>query len=238
MPTKLSKGIYLLPNLFTTGTLFAGFYGVVSALSGAYENAAAAIFIAMLMDGLDGRIARMTNTQSEFGAEYDSLADMASFAFAPALIIYTYNLEMLGKLGWLVAFIYTASGALRLARFNTQASSLDKRYFQGLPSPAAAALICGMVWCFNEYTLPLTLQVTISMLITLFAGVAMVSNLRYRSFKEMRLKNKVPFVVILIAMLIIVFIALKPPLVLFSIFFLYALSGPIETVFQLKKNAV
>jgi len=151
MSDKRRRGIYLLPNLFTTAALFAGFFAIISAIQGRFEVAAVAIFIAMILDGLDGRVARMTNTQTEFGAEYDSLSDMVSFGVAPALVVYLWGLSTLGKVGWLAAFIYTAGAALRLARFNTQAVSIDKRYFQGLPSSAAVAVVFGMVWVVIEY---------------------------------------------------------------------------------------
>ena len=164
-----SRGIYLLPNLFTTAGLFAGFYAIVAAIRGDFESAAIAIFIAMVMDGLDGRIARMTNTQSDFGAEYDSLADMASFCLAPALVIYQWSLLDMGKFGWMVAFIYAACGALRLARFNTQVGNEDKRYFQGLPSPAAAACIAGWVWAGTSNNIDPSVMTAIAFPLTLHA---------------------------------------------------------------------
>ena len=234
---KRRRGIYLLPNLITTAGLFAGFYGIVAATQGKFEQAAVAIFIAMILDGLDGRVARMTNTQSEFGAEYDSLADMASFGLAPALIMFEWSLSSLvdvsftmGKLGWLAAFLYVASAALRLARFNVKASNTDKRYFQGLPSPAAAAVVVGFVWaCFDNgihgddvamFALP----------IIVFAGLMMVSNVSYYSFKDIDFHNKVPFIAMLIVVLVFVFTAIDPPIMLFSCFMLYALSGPVISI--------
>ena len=199
---KRRRGIYLLPNLFTTAGLFAGFYGIVSAMNSQFESAAIAIFVAMIMDGLDGRIARLTNTQSDFGVEYDSLADMVSFGLAPALIVYQWALSGMGKLGWLAAFIYTASTALRLARFNTQAASVDKRFFQGLPSPAAAALVAGMIWLGETQELVEVTNLTIiAFPVTVLAGILMVSNIRFYSFKEVDLKGRVPFVGILLLVL-------------------------------------
>lgn len=230
------RGIYLLPNLFTTAALFAGFYGIVAATKGQFETAAIAIYVAMLLDGLDGRVARLTNTQSDFGAEYDSLADMVSFGLAPALVMYEWILSDMGKLGWLAAFIYTAGAALRLARFNTQVGTADKRYFQGLASPAAAAIVAGMVWVGDIY-LPggPVLQYT-SLAMTLIAGLLMVSNVRYHSFKGIDLKDKVPFVAMLIVVLVFVLVTYDPPSVLFSFFLIYALSGPVMTLMQLRKH--
>ncbi|MEJ2143042.1 MAG: CDP-diacylglycerol--serine O-phosphatidyltransferase [Gammaproteobacteria bacterium] len=230
------RGIYLLPNLFTTAALFAGFYAIVAATKGNFETAAIAIYVAMLLDGLDGRVARLTNTQSDFGAEYDSLADMISFGMAPALIMYEWALSGLGRIGWLVAFIYTAGAALRLARFNTQVGIADKRYFQGLASPSAAAIVAGMVWVGDIY-LPEgpVLQYT-SLVITLLAGLLMVSNIRYHSFKGIDLKDKVPFMAMLIIVLVFVLVTYDPPSVLFSIFLIYALSGPVMTLVQLKQR--
>ncbi len=183
---KRPRGIYLLPNLFTTGCLFAGFYAIVASMNGRFEAAAIAIFIAMIMDGLDGRVARMTNTQSEFGAEYDSLADMVSFGLAPSLVMFQWALSDLGKLGWLAAFVYTAGTALRLARFNTQVGIADKRYFQGLPSPAAAAVITGLVWVGHDYQVEGQSIAVLALLLTVTIGVLMVSNVRYNSFKGTR----------------------------------------------------
>lgn len=225
-----SRGIYLLPNLFTTACLFSGFFAIVSAINGHFENAAMAIFIAMILDGLDGRVARMTNTQSDFGAQYDSLADMISFALAPALVVYLWALSSMGKLGWLVAFIYVAGGALRLARFNTQVGVADKRYFQGLASPAAAAVVAGLVWVTNDMGWSAENMLVPAFVLTLASGLLMVSNVRYRSFKDIDLKGKVPFFSILIVVLIFVSIAVDPPVVLFAVFLTYAISGVVETV--------
>jgi CDP-diacylglycerol--serine O-phosphatidyltransferase len=231
---KRRRGIYLLPNLITTAALFAGFYGIVAATQDKFEQACIAILIAMILDALDGRVARMTNTQTEFGAEYDSLADMGSFGLAPALIMYEWSLESLvgvsftlGKLGWLAAFLYVASGALRLARFNTKASNTDKRYFQGLPSPAAAGVVVGFVWACYDNNIDGSTVALIALPIIAFAGIMMVSNVSYYSFKDIDFHNKVPFMAMLAVVLIFVFAAINPPVTLFGCFMLYALSGPL-----------
>ena len=230
------RGIYLLPNLFTTGCLFAGFYAIVAAMGGRFESAAVAIFIAMILDGLDGRVARMTNTQSAFGAEYDSLADMVSFGLAPALVVYLWALSDLGKLGWLGAFIYTAGTALRLARFNTQVGRADKRYFQGLASPAAAAVVAGMVWVGQDYQAEGLAASIFATVVTVCVGLLMVSNVRYRSFKDLDLKGKVPFVAILAVVLVFVLVSLDPPQVLLAGFAVYAFSGPVGTLLSLRRR--
>lgn len=234
---KRRRGIYLLPNLFTTAGLFAGFYSIVSGMNSQFEAAAIAIFIAMVMDGLDGRIARLTNTQSDFGVEYDSLSDMISFGLAPSLIMYQWALSGMGKLGWLAAFVYTASTALRLARFNTQAGSVDKQFFQGLPSPAAAALLAGMIWLGETQTFVDVTNLTIfAFPVTVVAGILMVSNIRYYSLKQIDFKGRIPFVGILLLVLLFVFIASEPPLVLFSIALVYAISGPVMTLLFIRKH--
>lgn len=236
MQKKLqNKGIYLLPNLFTTAALFAGFYSVVAAMKGNFDLASIAIFVAMILDSLDGRVARMTNTQSAFGAQYDSLSDMLAFGIAPALIIYSWSLSSLGKLGWLAAFIYTAGTALRLARFNTQPLDYDKRYFQGLPSPAAAGVIAGTVWLGNEYDLQGLLIAIPVCFLTIGVAALMVSTIRYHSFKQIDFKGKVPFVVLMIPVLIIAAIAINPPQTLFTVFFAYAVSGPLLTLWKLRQ---
>lgn len=232
---KQSRGIYLLPNLFTTAALFAGFYSVVAAMKGFFDVAATAVFVAMILDMLDGRVARMTNTQTAFGAQYDSLSDMLAFGVTPALIVYSWSLSHLGKLGWLAAFFYTACSALRLARFNTQSVDVDKRYFQGLPSPAAAGVIAGTVWLGYEYDVQgLLIAIPVS-LITIVVAALMVSTIRYHSFKKIDFKGKVPFVVLLIPLLILVGVAVSPPQMLFAIFIIYATSGPVMTLFQLRR---
>ena len=233
------RGIYLLPNLFTTAAFFSGFYAIVAATNDKFEQAAIAVLIAMVLDGIDGRVARMTNTQSEFGAEYDSLADLASFGLAPALVMYEWSLAsmrdiswQMGKLGWLAAFIYAVAAALRLARFNTKASSTDKRYFQGLPSPSAAAVLICMVWvCFDAGIDGATVA-HLAWPLTVITGVLMVSKVSYYSFKDVDFQNRVPFFVILVVVLIFVFAAIDPPVVLFTGFFLYTLSGPLIAVLR------
>ncbi len=230
------KGIYLLPNLMTTAGLFAGFYAVIAGIQGEFVLGAIAILLAMIFDGLDGRIARMTNSCSAFGAEYDSLADMVSFGLAPALLMYQWILHDFGKLGWLVAFIYTVAAALRLARFNTQVGVADKRYFQGLPSPAAAALLAGLIWVVESNHLETGGEGVAALVLTAFAGVMMVSNIRFSSFKEFNLKGKVPFMTLLVIVLVFVIITLEPAMLLFIIFFTYAFSGPVVTLLTLKKT--
>jgi len=235
---KAKRGVYLLPNVLTTFGLFAGFFAIILATKGQYADAAIAIFVAMLFDGLDGRVARLTNTQSSFGEQYDSMADMLSFCVAPALLVYFWQFSDLGKIGWLGAFVYTAAGALRLARFNTQIGVEDKRYFQGLPSPAAAALVAGMVWTkqsigVTDYDQYLTL---VSWIILVGAGVLMVSNVRYYSFKEINLKGRSSFKLLLIATLIIIVITLWPSVILFVFFLAYALSGLIMTMVEVRKK--
>lgn len=231
------KGIYLLPNLFTTGALFGGFYAVIAAMNGRFEAAAMAIFIAMILDGLDGRVARMTNTQSDFGAEYDSLSDMISFGIAPALIMYTWSLSSMGKIGWLASFTYVVGAALRLARFNTQIGHADKRYFQGLASPAAAGFLVGFVWLCAENSVTGDSLKYLVFLMTIGAGLLMVSTVKYRSFKDLDLKNKVPFVTILFMVLIFISIVYQPPFILFSIFALYTFSGLFGYLIRKMKKA-
>ncbi|WP_416307588.1 CDP-diacylglycerol--serine O-phosphatidyltransferase [Neptunicella sp. SCSIO 80796] len=235
MTESKRKGIYLLPNLLTTAGLFSGFYAVVSSMNAHFEAAAIAIFVAMIFDGLDGRVARITNTQSEFGAEYDSMADMVSFGIAPALVAYNWGLTEMGKLGWLAAFIYVAGAALRLARFNTQIGIADKRYFQGLASPAAAALVAGLVWVGTDYNVVGNDYSIIVAAITGIAGLLMISNFKYNSFKEVNWHGKVPFVAILVVLLIFVVVATEPALVLFLVFLLYAVAGPINTFRTVQK---
>jgi len=220
------RGIYLLPNLFTTAALFSGFFAIVQAMNGNFIDSAQAIFVAMVLDGLDGRVARLTRTQSAFGAEYDSLSDMVSFGAAPSLLMYEWALRGMGKLGWLAAFVYCCGAALRLARFNTQIGIADKRYFMGLPSPAAAALIAGLVWvAHGDYqVLGRDLQ-WFAWGTTLFAGLTMVSNVKFYSFKDINLRRAVPFWVVLVVMLVFVIITIDQALVLFAGFTLYALHG-------------
>jgi CDP-diacylglycerol--serine O-phosphatidyltransferase len=230
------RGIYLLPNLFTTGALFAGFYAIVQAMNGRFEFAAVAIFIAMVLDGLDGRVARLTHTQSAFGAEYDSLSDMVSFGVAPSLVVYEWALKGLGKWGWFAAFIYCAATALRLARFNTNIDVVDKRYFQGLPSPAAAALIAGFVWVMHDYEVSGESVRWYACGLTVFAGLSMVSNLPFYSFKDFNMRKSVPFMMIFMAALFFIFISSYPPGVLFGLFMCYSLSGYVLWVWRRSQN--
>jgi CDP-diacylglycerol--serine O-phosphatidyltransferase len=238
-PTKRlnrRRGIYLLPNLFTTGALFSGFYAITSAMGGRYETAVVAIFVAMILDGLDGRVARLTNTQSEFGAQYDSLSDMVSFGAAPALVMYLWAFSSLGKLGLFAAFVHMAGGALRLARFNTQLETADRRYFQGLPSPAAAAILAGFIWICLEYNYDIEIFKFFAIALTISTGLLMVSNFRYSSFKDIDLKGKVPFIVAIAVMLSIAFVMAQPQTMLFLLFLGYAISGPVFTLIMRRRR--
>jgi CDP-diacylglycerol--serine O-phosphatidyltransferase len=223
------KGVYVLPNLFTLAALFGGFYAIVMAMNGKFEQAAIGVFCAMVLDSLDGRVARMTNTQSTFGEQMDSLSDMVSFGAAPALILYEWALKGLGKLGWVAAFIYCACAALRLARFNTNLTVVDKRFFQGLPSPAAAAVVMGFIWVMDDAGYQGAdvrgWVVWMAFTFALLAGLTMVTNLPFYSFKEFSLKRTVPFVVIVALALGIALINLHPPIVLFIVFCVYGGSG-------------
>ncbi len=222
---KRRKGIYILPNLFTLGGLFGGFYAVVMAMNGRFDMAAAGIFCAMVLDSLDGRVARMTNTQSAFGEQMDSLADMVSFGAAPALIAYEWALKGLGRWGWIAAFVYCACAALRLARFNVNTAVVDKRYFQGLPSPAAAALVAGFIWLMTETGVKGYDVAWVMFVFALYAGLTMVTNVPFYSFKDIQMKKSVPFAVIVLIALGIAVINIHPPTVLFGLFVLYGLSG-------------
>lgn len=237
------KGIYLLPNLLTTAGLFAGFYSIVAAMHGRFEAAAIAIFIAIIMDGLDGRVARLTNTASDFGAEYDSLSDMVCFGLAPALVMYEWSLihmVQLGwaKLGWIAAFFFSATAALRLARFNTQPEDADKRFFKGLASPAAAALLAGSIWVGDDLGFQGSDFVLQTFFLTLVAGALMVSNIRYYSFKDIDMRHRVPFMAILAIVLVFMFASIDPPKVILGVFIIYALSGPVMGIrgILLKRN--
>lgn len=229
-PTIRRRGIYLLPNLFTTGALFSGFYAITSAMNGRFETAVVAIFVAMILDGLDGRVARLTNTQSEFGVQYDSLSDMVSFGAAPALVMYLWAFSSLGKLGLFAAFVHMAGGALRLARFNTQVETADRRYFQGLPSPAAAAILAGFIWISLEYGYDVQILKYPALILTTCTGLLMVSNFRYFSFKGIDLKGKVSFFVAISMMLAIAFVMTQPQTMLFLLSLVYAISGPVVTL--------
>ncbi len=240
---KRGRGIYLLPNLLTTAALFAGFYAIVAAIVGRYVPAAMAIFVAGILDGLDGRIARLTNTQSEFGVQYDSMSDMVSFGVAPAVIVYAWSLSSMGelgnvwgKVGWLAAFLYAACAALRLARFNAQSGVADKEYFQGLASPAAAGLLASMVWVAEDFGLSGEALRTPTLLVTLLAAGLMVSKVRYFSFKSIAVKDKVPFVAMLLLVLIFVLLAIDTPKVLFGVAVVYLLSGPVMTLFGIYRQ--
>lgn len=241
------RGIYLLPNLFTTANLFAGFYSIISSMSAMsagdstsaskyFAFSAIAIFVAMVLDGLDGRVARMTNTQSAFGAEYDSLSDMVAFGVAPALLAFSWALGDMGKVGWMVAFIYVAGAALRLARFNTQVGKADKRYFIGLASPAAAGVVAGTVWAFSDYGIQGSKLSFLVALLVAAAGMLMVSNIKYNSFKELDLKGRVPFVAILVVVLVFAVVFSDPPRILLLIFLGYALSGPVQYLLRLQRR--
>lgn len=234
------RGVYLLPNLFTTANLFAGFYSIMCAINGNFTVAAATVFVAMVLDGLDGRVARMTNTQSAFGAEYDSLSDMVAFGLAPAIIAYQWALSELGNVGLTIAFIYVACAALRLARFNTQIGIVDKRWFIGLASPAAAGVVAGVVWALSDngvgaVDLPVAMIILFAVLVAL-SGMLMVSNIKYYSFKDLDLKGRVPFVAILVVVLAFAVVFSDPPRILLLLFLVYALSGPVQYVLHLRKR--
>ncbi len=227
------KGIYLLPNLLTTGSLFAGFYSIVQAMNSRFELAAIAVFVAMVLDSLDGRVARLTRTQSEFGAEYDSLSDMVSFGAAPALIMYEWALKDLGRLGWIAAFVYCAGAALRLARFNANIDVVDKRFFQGLPSPAAAALVVGFIWVSDDLAIHLQHFIRgLACAVTLFAGITMVTSIHFYSFKDLNFRRSVPFWAALVMVLLLILVSANPPIVLFGIFVAYSVSGYIMWIWN------
>jgi CDP-diacylglycerol--serine O-phosphatidyltransferase len=222
------RGIYLLPNLFTTGVLFCGFFAIVQAMNGRFETASIAIYVAMVLDGMDGRVARWTHTSSEFGAQYDSIADMVAFGAAPALVAYEWALKDLGTAGWIAAFVYCAATGIRLARFNANIGSVDKRFFQGLPSPSGAAVLAGLVWVMNEYGFEPEESfwlVAITWVVAVFTGITMVSNVPFYSFKEFNWKRRVPLWGILAAVIAYSVVATQPSLVLFGLFMAYALSG-------------
>ena len=237
---RSKRGIFLLPSVLTTFGMFAGFYSIISSINGDFTIAAISILIAMFWDALDGRVASLTNTKSAFGAEYDSLADLVSFGLAPALLVYQWTLYELGRFGWLAAFVYLACAALRLARFNTQVGIADKRYFQGLPSPAAAGVIASMIWLkiwtFASFDSDvISLGYYLGAGITILCGLLMVSNIRYYSFKEFDSK-KASFRFLLIVILSLIILVSKPNIILFTGFFVYLLSGPIITIIGLNRN--
>lgn len=238
------KGIYLLPNLVTTAALFSGFYAILAGINGQFENAAIAVFVAMILDGLDGRVARWTNTQSEFGEQYDSLSDLISFGLAPALVMYLWALVYMrdvsvawGKLGWMAAFIYVACAALRLARFNVQIDEVDKKHFIGLPSPSAAGIMVGMIWMLNDLDVAGKAIQIPALIMTISAGLLMVSNVKYNSFKDFDVKSKVPHLTILGVVLAFALVQVDPPKVLFAVFFVYSLSGPVNWLRDRKKSS-
>lgn len=220
------KGVYLLPNLFTTSALFSGFYAIIASINGNYTASAIAIFVAMVLDTLDGRVARMTGTQSNFGAEYDSLSDVIAFGLAPALVAFLWSLHEIGKIGWICSFIYVAGTALRLARFNTQLDTADKRFFTGVPSPAAAALIASFVWMATEWGFGGEELAVYFAVIVASAGLLMVSNVRFYSFKVIAHRKKVPFMAVVFGVFVIALVAIDPATVIFSVAFLYIFSGP------------
>lgn len=236
-PAGPRRGIYLLPNLFTTAAMFAGFYAIVSGIQGDYIAAAVAVFVAGVCDSLDGRVARMTGTQTDFGVQYDSLSDMVSFSLAPALVMYTWSLTelnglgpMWGKFGWAAAFVYAACGALRLARFNTQAGMADKRYFQGLASPAAAGLLMAFVWAATRVGLSGEQLMYVTPILTLVVGLLMVSKFRYFSFKAGPVNGRVSFLTIIMIVVLLGLLAIKPAFVLLVCAVVYVLSGPVLTL--------
>ncbi len=230
------RGIYLLPNLFTVAGLFSGFYAIVASTKGYFDLAAIALFIAMLLDALDGRIARLTHSQSEFGAQMDSLSDMVCFGIAPALVLYEWSLFAVGKLGWLAAFFYAMCAALRLARFNSQSQQMDKRYFQGLSTPAAAAVVASMIWFCTEFQIIGRHYAVVVVAIAVVLGLLAVSTIRYRSFKDLDVRGKVPFIVILIVVLSLMLVSFDPPAILLVIFVSYMLSGPIAALWNLRRK--
>jgi CDP-diacylglycerol--serine O-phosphatidyltransferase len=234
------KGIYILPNLFTVAALFGGFYAIVMAMNDRFDSAAIGVFCAMVLDSLDGRVARMTRTQSAFGEQMDSLSDMVSFGAAPALIVYEWALRGLGKAGWIAAFVYCACAALRLARFNTNIGIVDKRFFQGLPSPAAAAMVTGFIWVLDDYGFKDAARVEwlawTAFGVTLYAGLTMVTNAPFYSFKDISFKRSVPFIVIVAIALAIAVVNIDPPLVLFAAFCIYGVSGYVVYAYKRAKG--
>lgn len=229
------RGIYLLPNLFTVAALFAGFYAIIASTQGRFAAAAISIFVAMLLDTLDGRIARLTHSQSEFGAQMDSLSDMVCFGICPAFVLYEWSLVVLGKPGWLIAFFYAVCTALRLARFNSQSQQTNKRYFQGLSTTAAAGVVAGLLWVSEEFQLIGQQYAFEIAILTAILGLLKVSTIRYRSFKDLDIRGKVPFVAILVVVLLLVLISFDPPIILLTIFMAYMLSGPVSTLKSLRK---
>jgi CDP-diacylglycerol--serine O-phosphatidyltransferase len=225
--THPRRGIYLLPNAFTTAALFFGFFAIVQAMNMKFSTAGVAIFVAMVLDSLDGRVARLTHTQSDFGAEYDSLSDMVAFGVAPGLVVYQWSLLSLGRWGWFAAFVYVAGAALRLARFNTNIEVVDKNFFQGLPSPAAAAIVAGFVWVMDDMGYAGDDLTWLAWAVTLYAGLSMVSPSPFYSFKGVNFRKSVPFIAAFLLVLLLVLVSTNPPQWLFGLFILYGLSGHI-----------
>jgi len=244
---SIRRGIYLLPNLFTTAAMFAGFFAMISAMDGRFQAAGVAVLLAFLLDGVDGRVARLTGTESEFGREYDSLSDLVSFGLAPAMIVYHWGLGVLGdepwwwwtQISWLVAFFFAVAAALRLARFNTRSGSSDKRFFQGLPSPSAAACVAVAAWLLTDLDLQNAFMLPFVYVMTVAVAALMVSNISYYSFKDLNLAGgRVPFTYVIIIPAVFILIALAPAPVLFSGFFLYALSGPVLSLWRRRRRAL
>lgn len=234
-PKKISltrRGVFLLPNAITISSLFCGFYAIVMSLNMDFKQATMAIFISMVLDSMDGRVARLTHTQSEFGAQLDSLADMVAFGVAPALVVYEWSLRGMGRIGWVSAFVFCACAALRLARFNTNIAIVDKRYFQGLPSPAAAAIVAGFIWVMEDMGFSGSDFYWTAWWITLYAGLTMVTNVPFYSFKVMNVRKAVPFIAVIVVVLVIMAISFDPPKVLFGLFVLYGISGYVVYVWH------
>ena len=234
--TRAGRSVYLLPNLLTISAMFAGFYAIIAGLQGHFVNAVIAILMAMVLDGLDGRVARLTNTQSQFGAQLDSLSDLISFGVAPAILLYSWTLSSLGKPGWLAAFVYTVCTALRLARFNTQTEEHKLGCFQGLPTPAAAGFVASLVWVVTVYQWPVAVFAKPLLVLTIVLGLLKVSSFEYSSFKNIGFKDRVPFFMILVVVLILALIALRPPELLLATGFLYIVMGPAKAVCSLVKK--
>ncbi len=233
-PANGRRGIYLLPNLLTTACLFSGFYAVIAAIDGNFERAGIAIFVAMLFDGLDGRVARLTGTDTQFGKEFDSMADMVSFGLAPAIVCYQWGMARIveygtawGRFGWVAAFFYVASAAMRLARFNARAATADKRYFEGLPSPSAAAIVAAFVWLAHKYQIEGLAGLTLAFVVTASAGALMVSRFSYPSFKDRAAGERVRYSKLLLVPVVFALIALDPPAVLLALFAGFGLSAPL-----------
>ncbi len=227
---SIKKGVYLLPNLITSASLFGGFYSIIAALDGQFENAAIAILVSAVLDGLDGRVARLTGSTSKFGVEYDSLADLVAFGLAPGILIFTWALRPFGRYGWLAAFLYVVCGALRLARFNVQITTIESKRFNGLPIPAAAAMVCATVLLFFYIGKGEELTRHITVLVLIYAlAFLMISNVKYYSFKQLNLSQRMPFRLLVGLILLFLAVAAQPNIMLFLLIFGYVISGPITT---------